>query len=292
MTSATPRPPAGAALEQLRYRLALLHRQSGEPSYRVVAQRTGAISHMTAGNVLRCESAPAWGPLELVVEVLGGDPEEFRALWIAVRDEVSPLELPTPTAGEEEPEEPPRTAVELSLPDLDAAEEDLQDRAAKRSRREGETRKELLLALEARADLGEHLASLHEQLGRERGRNEELNRRVADLEAERREHSLRIERLQDELREVRDERLTLLESLVGLHARRAELNFTWARDEEGRRQDAEASRRERDLQVSELRERLSAAEGLMRSVLAAGPEISHAREDPPPSSSRDDRATS
>ncbi|MGW6057652.1 hypothetical protein [Streptomyces sp. NPDC055189] len=292
MTSATPRPPAGAALEQLRYRLQLLHRRSGEPSFRVVAQRTGkAISHTTAGNVLRCDSAPGWGPLELIVEVLGGDPEEFRALWIAVRDEASPLALPTPTAWEEEPNGSPRAAA-LSLPDLDAAEEDLQERAAKRSRREGETRKELLLALEARADLNEHLASLNQQLGRERGRNEELSRRVADLEAERREHSRRIERLQDELREARDERLTLLENLVGLHARRAELNFTWARDEEGRRHDAEATRRERDLQVNDLRERLGAAEGLMRSVLASRPEIPHAPEDHPPAPPREDRATS
>ncbi|AXK33608.1 hypothetical protein DVA86_14050 [Streptomyces armeniacus] len=149
--AATPPPPSGAALERPRYRLRLLHRQSGEPSFRVVAQRTGkAISHTTAG----------------------------------------------------------------------------------RSHREGETHKELLLTLEARADLADRLTHLHEQLGRERGRNEELSQRVADLEAERREHSRRIERLQDELREVRDERLALLEQLSGLHARRAELYFTWARDEE------------------------------------------------------------
>ncbi|MFC0597208.1 hypothetical protein [Streptomyces palmae] len=206
------------------------------------------------------------------MEALGGDLDEFRTLWIAVRDATSPLALPKPVAWEEEAEEPTRT-VDLSIPDLDAAEEDLQDQAARRNRREGETRRELLVALEARADLADRLVELHEQLGRERGRNEELRRRVADLEAELDRHSARIESLHDELRAVRDERLVLLEKLNGLHARRAELYFTWAREEESQRRAAETvrevARRERELEVQDLRERLSAAEGLLKSVVAS-----------------------
>ncbi|GEB52691.1 hypothetical protein SCA03_52420 [Streptomyces cacaoi] len=264
---------AGAVLGRLRYRVQLLHRQAGEPSFRVVAQRTGkAISHTTVGSVLRCEKPPGWGPLELVVEALGGQLDEFRQLWVAVRDEASPLELPTPGAGEDEGEEAPSSAAELTLPDLDAAEEDLNGWAAERSRREGETRKELLLALEVRADLADRLAELLEQLGRERGRNEELQRRLAALEAERQEHSRRIERLQDELRAVREERFSLLERLNGLHTRRVELYFAWAREEESRRREAESGRRESDVVVSELRARLGAAEDLLRSVLTPGQE--------------------
>ncbi|WP_245225458.1 hypothetical protein [Streptomyces smyrnaeus] len=269
MVSAASGTASGSALERLRYRLQLLHRQRGEPSFRVVAQRTGkAISHTTVGNVLRCESPPGWGPLELVAEALGGELDEFRALWIAVRDETSPLALPTPGVWEEEKDEQSNTVV-LSLPDLDAAEEDLNGRAAERSRREGETRKELLLALEARADSADRLAELHERLGHERGRNEELRQRLAALEAERQEHSRRIERLQDELRSVREERLILLEKLNSLHSRRAELYFTWAREEESRRRNTELDRRERNMEVHELRERLQAAEGLLKSVLAS-----------------------
>ncbi|MFE2601440.1 hypothetical protein ACFXCZ_34000 [Streptomyces sp. NPDC059396] len=72
MTSTASQRPYGPALKHLRYQLQLLHRQSGEPSFRVIAQRTAkAISHTTAGNVLRCDSVPGWGPLELVVEALG-----------------------------------------------------------------------------------------------------------------------------------------------------------------------------------------------------------------------------
>ncbi|MEU9750195.1 hypothetical protein [Streptomyces niveus] len=271
MASAASQTMPGPALERLSYRLKLLHRQSGEPSFRVVAQRTGkAISHTTVGNVLHCASPPGWGALELVVEALDGDVDEFRTLWVAVRDETSPLALPKPVAWEEEAEETAPT-VDLSIPDLDAVEEDLQDQATRRSRREGETRKELLLALEARADLADRLIHLHEQLGHERGRNEELRRRVADLQDELGKHSQRIERLQDELREVRDERLVLLEKLNGLHARRAELYFTWAREEERQRYAAESGRevvlRARDLEVQNLRERLNAAEVLLRSVV-------------------------
>ncbi|MFI6876010.1 hypothetical protein ACIBL6_21525 [Streptomyces sp. NPDC050400] len=283
MASAASQSEPGPALERLRYRLQLLHRQDGEPSSRVVAQRTGkAISHMTVRSVLRCESPPGWGPLELVVEALDGDLEEFRVLWVAVRDETSPLALPKPVAWEEEAEEPART-VDLSIPDLDAVEEDLQDQAAKRSRREAETRKELLLALEARADLADRLIQLHEQLGHERGRNEELRRRVTDLEDELGKYSERIERLQDELREVREERLVLLEKLNSLHTRRAELYFTWAREEERQRRAAESGRaivlRERDLEVQDLRERLDAAEGLLQSVVASKTQDEQGDED-------------
>ncbi|MGW2346432.1 hypothetical protein [Streptomyces sp. NPDC001661] len=208
------------------------------------------------------------------MEALGGDLNEFRTLWIAVRDETSPLALPQPVAWEEEANSPSR-AVDLSIPDLDAAEEDLQDQAAKRSRREGEARKELLSALEARADLTDRLLELHEQLGRERGRNDELRRRVAGLEAELDEYSERIERLQDELRAAQDQRLVLLEKLNSLHTRRAELYFTWAREEESQRRAVETGRevvlRERDLEVQQLRERLTAAEGLLKSVMKPQP---------------------
>jgi tetratricopeptide (TPR) repeat protein len=79
--------PAGDPLGQLRNRLRRLHRLSGEPSVRVLSKRTGhAITHTTVHAVLRCERTPKWGPLELVIEALGGKVDEFRNLWVAVRD--------------------------------------------------------------------------------------------------------------------------------------------------------------------------------------------------------------
>ncbi|AJE83675.1 hypothetical protein SLNWT_3299 [Streptomyces albus] len=70
------------------------------------------------------------------------------------------------------------------------------------------------------------------------------------------------------MRSVRDERLSLLETLSGLHARRAELHFAWGRDEESRRQATLAGRTAAETEVRELRQRLGAAEDLIRSVLA------------------------
>jgi hypothetical protein len=73
--------------KELRTRLKRLHRNDGEPSTREIAKRTGtAISHTTVHSTLRCLRTPQWGPLELVVEALRGDIEEFRRLWVAIRD--------------------------------------------------------------------------------------------------------------------------------------------------------------------------------------------------------------
>jgi class 3 adenylate cyclase len=78
---------AGDPLVKLRNRLQRIHRHNGEPSTREISRRTGkAISHTTVNLVLRCIKNPRWGQLELVVEALGGNVDEFRSLWIAVRD--------------------------------------------------------------------------------------------------------------------------------------------------------------------------------------------------------------
>ncbi len=79
--------PVGDPLDHLRNRLQRLHRLRGEPSVRVLSKRTEhAITHSTVHAVLRCERTPRWGPLEVVVEALGGAVDEFLALWVAVRD--------------------------------------------------------------------------------------------------------------------------------------------------------------------------------------------------------------
>jgi replicative DNA helicase len=75
------------ALSQLRQRIEKLHVHKGAPSTRMISARTGrAISHTTVHGVLRCTRLPTWGQLELVVEQLGGDVEEFRQLWIRARN--------------------------------------------------------------------------------------------------------------------------------------------------------------------------------------------------------------
>lgn len=64
-----------------------MYREAGEPATRLIAHQThNAISHTTVAAVLRGDRLPRWGQLELVIEVLNGDREEFRRLWVAARD--------------------------------------------------------------------------------------------------------------------------------------------------------------------------------------------------------------
>jgi len=85
--------PGQEPLDVLRERLGRLRRFAGEPSLQEISRRTkdtqrdqGPISHPTVATVLRCAKTPSWGRLEVVVEALAGDVEEFRLLWVAARD--------------------------------------------------------------------------------------------------------------------------------------------------------------------------------------------------------------
>lgn len=98
-----PSPSGSEPLAELRSRLRLVYRANGEPSTREVARRTGhAISHTTVHLVLRGEKTPRWGQLELVVEALGGDVDEFRQLWVAVRnaEDRAPAPAGAPRSGQ------------------------------------------------------------------------------------------------------------------------------------------------------------------------------------------------
>lgn len=218
------------------------------------------------GSVLRCESVPNWGQLELVVDVLGGDVETFRVLWRAARDETAPLALAGALAGmvpggdrtdpgrRTDPFRPRRSRGGPEERDTD------------RRRREADTRRELVAALDERADLGDRLGALRERLGREQGRTEELERQIADLRNACERHARKIKRLKDELRVLREERITLLERLEVLSIRRGELNFTWAREVEAQLRSAEHLHRTKDARLAALDERLLAAEALLTEM--------------------------
>ncbi|MGW1728635.1 hypothetical protein ACWCQK_37875 [Streptomyces sp. NPDC002306] len=109
-----PLPSAGAGdqLLALRLRLQDLYRRAGKPSYRQLAARIQALSHTTVHMVIRCERLPRWGNLELVVEALGGDVEEFRQLWLAAEAAASNTVGPataTETSVSAQPERVPQT---------------------------------------------------------------------------------------------------------------------------------------------------------------------------------------
>ncbi|MFJ9695263.1 hypothetical protein [Kitasatospora sp. NPDC101183] len=76
----------GGPLADLTARLRELHLNAGEPSTRRIAARTaGAVSHSTVHQALTGKRLPRWGALELIVEALGGEAEEFRKAWKAAR---------------------------------------------------------------------------------------------------------------------------------------------------------------------------------------------------------------
>jgi hypothetical protein len=78
------RPPGlVGAVDELFASLHTLHLHAGEPSMQQLAEQTAVLSHDTVYRVLAGPAVPKWGPLELVVEVLHGDVDKFRALWLA-----------------------------------------------------------------------------------------------------------------------------------------------------------------------------------------------------------------
>ncbi|MEV4514397.1 tetratricopeptide repeat protein [Dactylosporangium sp. NPDC049525] len=112
---ALPRPtlPPGP-LADLFDELHQLHHRAGWPSLRRMAAEVGC-SHTTIATAFSGPRPPRWGLLELIVEALGGDPEHFRAGWLAATqsdpDEttggppaaaaftyVTPRDLPAPAA--------------------------------------------------------------------------------------------------------------------------------------------------------------------------------------------------
>lgn len=78
--------PAGS-ITDLFDRLHELHLDAGEPGVRQIATGIGrgVLSYTTVHNVFRGPRVPKWGHLELIVDQLSGDVEEFRTLWRTAR---------------------------------------------------------------------------------------------------------------------------------------------------------------------------------------------------------------
>src|SRR4051794_36763221 len=79
---ALPRPdlPPGAHRD-LNEALHDLHHRAGWPSLRAMAKAAGC-SHTTISAVFSGPKLPTWGVLELVVEAMDGDVEQFHRLWV------------------------------------------------------------------------------------------------------------------------------------------------------------------------------------------------------------------
>jgi len=79
----TPEGPIKAFFDALHQ----LHRYAGEPSTRKVADATGGISHTAIYTALSGKrGVPSWPTVQAIVQVLRGDVELFRRLWVQARD--------------------------------------------------------------------------------------------------------------------------------------------------------------------------------------------------------------
>jgi len=97
---ALPRPEIGAGPHRdLVVALHRLHHEAGWPSLRAMAREVGC-SPTTVSTVFSSPRLPSWGVLELVIEALDGDAEDFHELWCA--------------AGEPDAAVAPRRRVQLA----------------------------------------------------------------------------------------------------------------------------------------------------------------------------------
>ena len=60
-----------------------LHHRAGWPSLRTLAKAAGC-SHTTVSTTFSSTRLPSWGLVELLVEAMGGDVQDFRAMWLSV----------------------------------------------------------------------------------------------------------------------------------------------------------------------------------------------------------------
>jgi len=81
---------SGRPPDELSLALRHLHRRAGEPSTREIGKAI-SYSHTTVSHALNGSRCPSWRVVERIVGHLGGDVEEFRLLWLAVRETEDPL---------------------------------------------------------------------------------------------------------------------------------------------------------------------------------------------------------
>ncbi|MEU3459389.1 hypothetical protein ABZ721_05455 [Streptomyces sp. NPDC006733] len=196
------------------------------------------LSFTAVGSLLNGKTVPRLRLVLEVVRVLGGDPEKFQQLWAAAdaekrrsgtayREPVEPFDGgPRETPGWQRPS--------ASRLELEAANEEIQEKIARNRAREKAAHEEYYDVYEERAKIVEQIRALRAELAAERGDKKELQARLDALESEREHLTRRIRQLEAELSRVKAARLTLSDESSQVNERRAEAGNQWAREEEYR----------------------------------------------------------
>ena len=232
----------------LRFRLQRLRRQQGEPSLREIAIRTKrAVSHATVRSVLVGDRLPRWGQVEVVVEALDGNAEDFRRLWIAARDRQDQS-----AEGEKSYDEPLEVSPGLAelprtLHELEAARTDVDEEIGRSRQRETDVAQELFEAREERADRDDEIKRLQARAAVDEVQRQYLEGEIGRLESNRNRLTVRIRELETALGVVQDDLVRLTQEKAELSERYGQLRWDWARHEEALREKLQR-------EVQELRE--------------------------------------
>jgi hypothetical protein len=192
------------------------------------------LSHTSIAKLFNGQTLPRLVLVLEVVRVLDGDRDWFQEMWIAAKN--------TKVFGPETNLYSPEPAVtnfdvrELrSLPEIEAAHEEVHEKIDRNRSRERETNEEYYNKFEERAEVEEQIKNLESKRAKLRVRLKEkasLKAQVQALEADRARLTIRIGELEVELSRTRATLLELSQEADQINERRVEYIYEWARAEE------------------------------------------------------------
>jgi hypothetical protein len=233
MMGAMNTPSRNAALVELGHELRRLANSKDMTTREISSRMHGndRLSHASIAKLLNGQTLPRLLLVLEVVRVLDGDPVRFQHLWVAAKNaKTADADYITDYI---DPRADDFSSSEFrSLPELEAAHEDIQDKIRRSREREQEAHQEYYDRFEQRAEVEERIRDLEAQLAVERGDKANLRSQIQDLEAERARLTARIEELEVELSQTRATLLKLSEESDQINELRVECIYEWARAEE------------------------------------------------------------
>jgi hypothetical protein len=240
-------PPRNEALLELGIALHRLAISKDMTTREISAGMHGSdqLSHTSIAKLFNGQTLPRLVLVLEVARVLGGDRDRFQTLWIAAKN--AKTFGADASTGAPEPELDDFDVREFrSLPELEAAREEIQDKIRRNRAHEQEAHEEYYNKFEERAGVEERIKSLETRLAVERGDKASLEAQIKYLEAQRARLTSRIEELEVELSRTRAILLKLSKESDHINERRVEYIYEWARAEEFRAITLERRLRDND----------------------------------------------
>lgn len=94
------------AIEGFVDRLTRVREAAGDPSFRLMAKRSGAISHATLHDAVQGARLPSWTTVVEFAKACGADPDQLRAAWEQAERVISASGVPDPEPAAPAPSDP------------------------------------------------------------------------------------------------------------------------------------------------------------------------------------------